>query len=275
MCAGNFLRLKSRTAKDHTVHRSVSSLSMHGVPAFVNLTPLTAFQLPTKGTPGNAYPQLDFAPGNVFIPNRALRGSTRIKSGSLLRNKISKYELHYLQCRDERDVNVLVPMNQPGEFIEILQNPNGNGKLSMRSSEILATQKFPMLVRYVYGEGKPRLTSFSGLLTLLDSFEESSLVGCVINGSVFTLMEVPLSSPLLFQIALNNNDLMHLPLVKLALRVCEARAATFTADLKYKFKFAKRVLQGRHGKEVVYQDDEPTSAMNSARLGLTQTYIYL
>ncbi|XP_076462777.1 uncharacterized protein LOC143295098 [Babylonia areolata] len=272
---GHFLRLRSRTAKDHAVHRSVSSLSSHNVPAFLNLTQLTTFQLPAKGAASsNSYPQLDFAPGNVFLPTRALRGSTRVKSGSLLRSKASRHELHYLHCRDERDVHVLVPMNQPGEFVEILRNPQGNGKLSMTGNEIMASQQFPMLVRYVYGGGKPRLTSFSGLLTLLDSFEEDSLVGCVIDGSAFTLLEIPLSSPLLFQMALNNNDLMHLPLVKKALRVCQARATTFASDLKYKFKFAQRILQGRRGQEA-FKEDEPLSATNSARMGLTQTYIYL
>ena len=127
----------------------MESLTLHGVPAFVNLTQLTTFQLPSPGAQNNAYPQLDFAPGNVFIPDRPVRGSTRVKSGSLLRSNSAKHELHYLRCRDERDVEVLVPMNQPGEFVEILRNPQGNGKLSMLSEEIIATQKFPMVVRYV------------------------------------------------------------------------------------------------------------------------------
>jgi hypothetical protein len=52
------------------------------------------------------------------------------------------------RCRDERDVDVLVPMNQPGEFVEILRNPQSHdGKLSMRSDEIIDTQKFPIVVR--------------------------------------------------------------------------------------------------------------------------------
>ena len=252
----------------------MESLSAHRVPAFLNLTQLTTFQLPAVGSPSNAYPQLDFAPGNVFLPDRPLRGSTRIKSGSLLRSSSTVHELQYLRCRDERDVDVLVPMNQPGEFVEILRNPHGNGKLSMRSDEIIATQKFPMVVRYVYGGGKPRLTSFSGLLTLLDSYEETSLVGCVIDGVTFTLLEIPLSSPLLFQIALNNSDLMHLPLLKQANRVCDTRVATFSTDLKYKFKFALKVLQTGRGSGP-NDDDDPLSATNSARMGVTQTYIYL
>ncbi|XP_076441165.1 uncharacterized protein LOC143280414 [Babylonia areolata] len=271
--AGHFLCLKSRTAKDQAVHRSVESLSAHSVTAFVNLTQLTTFQLPPNTSPSNSYPQLDFAPGNVFIPDRPVRGSTRIKGGLL--SPSNKHELHYLRCRDERDVEVLVPMNQPGEFVEILRNPHGNGKLSMTSSEIVATQKFPMLVRYVYGGAKPRLTAFSGLLTLLDSFEETSLVGCVIDGSSFTLLEIPLSSPLMFQIALNNSDLMHLPLLKQASRVCEFRAANFTSDLKFKFKFAIQVPELSRGPEPSSDDDDPLSATNSTRLGITQTYIYL
>ncbi|KAL8625702.1 hypothetical protein ACOMHN_043977 [Nucella lapillus] len=271
--SGHFLCLKSRTAKDHTVHRSVESLCAQGVPAFLNLTQLATFQLPPPHAPPNTYPQLDFAPGNVFIPDRPVRGSTRIKNGLLSQG--SKHELHYLRCRDERDLQVLVPMNQPGEFVEILRNTQGNGKLSMRSEEIIATHKFPMVVRYVYGEAKPRLTAFSGLLTLLDTYEETSLVGCVIDGASFTLLEIPLSSPLSFQIALNNSDLMQLPILKQASRVCEVRAATFTSDLKFKFKFAIKVPQLSKGFEPSSDDDDPLSATNSTHMGVTQTYIYL
>ena len=95
------------------------------------------------------------------------------------------------------------------------------------------------------------------------------------------LLEIPLSSPLRFQIALNNSDLMQLPVLKQAGRVCEVRAPTFTTDLKFKFKFALKELQlGRElgvvaGPEPSFDEEDPLSATNSTRMGITQTYIYL
>ncbi|GFR93321.1 hypothetical protein ElyMa_000889500 [Elysia marginata] len=281
----HFLRLKSRTVKDNTVHRTVGSLAVNHVPAFVNLTTLNTFQLATNG--GNRYPPLEFAPGNVFIIEKPIRGSTRVKSGggmsnsSLLRrtsanSSISRQELHYLKCRDERNVEILVPMSHPGEFVEVLpsqfNSANGDStKLSMPTEDIISAQKFPLLARYVYGGSRPRLTSFSGLLTMLDSFEETSIVGCVIDGASFTLLEIPQSSPLLFQIALNSHDLFSLPVVRHALRVCETNGSTFARDLKFKFKFAQRILHTGHR----HASDDPPSATNSARMGVTQTYLYL
>ncbi|RUS77602.1 hypothetical protein EGW08_014641, partial [Elysia chlorotica] len=266
----------------NTVHRTVGSLAVNHVPAFVNLTTLNTFQLATNG--GNRYPPLEFAPGNVFIVEKPIRGSTRVNSASssssLFRrpsgNSSMRQELHYLKCRDERNVEILVPMSHPGEFVEVLpsQFNSGNGagnKLSMPTEDIISAQKFPLLARYVYGGGRPRLTSFSGLLTMLDSFEETSVVGCVIDGASFTLLEIPQSSPLLFQIALNSHDLFSLPVVRHALRVCETNGATFASDLKFKFKFAQRILHTGHR----HAPDDPPSATNSARMGVTQTYLYL
>ena len=230
----------------------------------------------------NTYPPLEFAAGNVFLIDRPIRGSVRINkppsSSSLVRrttnsNTIRKQELHYLQCRDERDVSVLLPMNQPGEFVSVLTNPFDKDKLSMRVEDNIATQKFLLLVRYVYGGGRPRLTSFSGLLTLLDSFEESSVVGCVLDGSTFTMMEIPMSSPLVFQVALNSKELFSLPVVKHALRVCAGNSAAYLSDMKFKFKFVQKVVQQVRQDED--EDDQIYSATNSARVGRTQTYVYL
>ena len=44
-------------------------------------------------------------------------------------------------------------------------------KLSVKSSEIIASGQFPLLARFAYGKKYPRLTAFSKLLTLLDSFQ--------------------------------------------------------------------------------------------------------
>jgi hypothetical protein len=63
-----------------------------------------------------------------------------------------------------------------------------------------------MVVRFISSKQKPRLKSFSGLFTLIDSFEESTVIGCTLNPTGYTMFEVPVSSPLSFNLALNNQD---------------------------------------------------------------------
>ena len=44
-------------------------------------------------------------------------------------------------------------------------------KLSVKSSDIISNEKFPLLARFAYGKSYPRLAGFSKLFTLLDSFQ--------------------------------------------------------------------------------------------------------
>ncbi|KAK3089627.1 hypothetical protein FSP39_005179 [Pinctada imbricata] len=277
---GLFLRLQSRTAKDHTCHRTIESLAKHGVKAFLNLSKLTAFQVGRNHTT-NDYIKTDYTPGNVFLIEKVFLGTARVKTESKVLHMKSNsiQQIQYLKCKDEKDTDILIPMSQPGEFIEALPSPLGNGRLSVNAESLIATQKFPIVVRFISGRNRPRLTSFSGLFTLLDSFEETTVFGCILDLHGFTMLEIPVSSPLTFQLALNTTDLYPHPVVKKALRLCDMKAHIFLRELKYKFKFAQRILQ-KSGRRMTPIDDEndpgdPPSAANSARFGVTTTYIYL
>ena len=56
-------------------------------------------------------------------------------------------------------------------MVTVLRNGAHQPKLSVKSSEIIASGQFPLLARFAYGKKPPRLVAFSKLLTLLDSFE--------------------------------------------------------------------------------------------------------
>ncbi|ESO94082.1 hypothetical protein LOTGIDRAFT_239541 [Lottia gigantea] len=274
---GHFLRLNARTARDEIIHNSVESLAKSKATAFVNVNKLTAFQI-GKNQQSNYYPRLEFSPGSVFIVDKMFKGTTRQKVEGVTPDiENPKQELCYLKCRDERNIDILIPLGHPGEFIEVLPNTDEQStKLSMLSSQIITNQKFPQLLRYVYGGTRPRLTSYSGLFTALDSFEETSLIGCVLNSSGYTLVELPLTSPLSFQIALNSNDLLNVPVLKQAWRLCNKQSNSFASDMKFKFKFALRLLESNvQENKMDDDDDDPPSATNSARFGITHSYIYL
>lgn len=284
---GAFLRLRSRTSKDHTSHKVIESLAQHNIKAFLNLTKMSAFQVVSVPNVQTDYPRIDYLPGNVFAIDNIFAGTAKVKQdGKYLHHKHGTVQpVKYLKCRDEKDNHIIIPLTQAGEFVEILPNNlNGSSRMSVSSENLIESQKFPILVRYIRGRFKPRLTSFTGLFTLLDSYEETTIIACVLDRSGFTLIEVPVGSPLTFHLALNFHELQTHPVVKSALKLCDTTASSFGCDLKFKFKFAQRFLQmgSRRVTEADAVDGEdvddpgdPPSARNSAKMGVTATYIYL
>lgn len=278
---GAFLRLRARTSKDHTTHKSVDSLAQSNIKAFLNLTRLVAFRIVNSPNGMGDFPRVDYLPGNVFIIDDVFAGSAKVKQdGKILHHKNSStQQMNYLKCRDDKDNGIVIPLSQAGEFVEILPNDlNSSGRLSVSSQDLIEKQKFPIIVRYIRGRFKPRLTTFTGLFTLLDSYEESTIVGCVLDKSGYTLMELPLSSPLTFHLALNFSELQSHPLVKNALRLCDTTGQNFSRDLKFKFKFAQRFLQVGSKKVPLDDGDDPgesPSARNTGQFGVTTTYIYI
>lgn len=275
---GSFLRLRSRTSKDHTTHKTVESMAQSKIRAFLNLTKLSAFVIAAGGA--GEYPRIDYRPGNVFAIDGIFSGSAKLKQDGkvLVHKNNSSSTTNYLKARDEKDTNIVIPLAAQGEFVEILPNDlNGKGRMSVESSDLIEKQKFPIIVRYIRGRVKPRLTSFTGLLTLLDSYEETTILGCVLDNTGYTLIELPINSPLTFHLALNFSELQSHPIVRNGLKLCDTNGQGFARDLKFKFKFAQRFLQMGAQKIPLDQDDpgESPSARNSAKIGVTTTYLYL
>ncbi|CAC5422164.1 unnamed protein product [Mytilus coruscus] len=264
---GLFLRLQSRTCKDNTCFRSIEAMARNTVRAFLNMTKFTAFRI-GENVATNDYTKVDYTPGSVFIVDSVCTGTSRSRKDIVQQS--------YLKCKDEKDVQILIPFHHPGEFSEVLTN---NNRMSVNSEYLIENQKFPMVVRFISSKQKPRLKSFSGLFTLVDSFEESTVIGCVLNPSGFTMFELPVSSPLSFHLALNNQDMNQHPVVKNALKLCEAKHKLYAKDMKYKFKFSHRIVQlsGKKYSTVPEdgEDDGPKSALDSARFDVATTYLYI
>ncbi|KAK3591239.1 hypothetical protein CHS0354_010604 [Potamilus streckersoni] len=276
---GSFLRMRCRTSKDNSTHKVIATLPQSNVKAFLNLARLMAFCVP-EGKSGSEYSQVDYAPGNVFLVESVYTGTARVKTDSKYLNRKKSFiqDQKYLKCRDEKNNEIIVPMNHQGEFIEVMPNMSGNGRLSVNSENLIDAKQFPTMVRYVYGKRRPRIKPFSGMFTLLDSFEESTIVGCVLDPKGHALFEIPLGSPLTFHLALNLNELSPNAIIKKTIRTCEALAQPFARDLKYKFKFAQRILHASgnsHGPEDPDEIGDPPSARNTAEFGVTTTYIYV
>lgn len=273
---GRFLRLNSRTTKDNNCFKQLEDLVNNQAQAFITMTKLKANVI---GSSPDTKDTVDYGPGNVFLVGRIYLGTTHIQSeGRLLTIRGgSKKQVRYLKCRDEKNTDVLIPLSQTGEFVEVIPNENSHsGQLSVDSDCLIRTAKFPALVRFLSGRRRPRLKTFTGLFTLLDSFDETTLVGCVLDPQGYTMIELPITSTLKFQLALNKSDLATNPVVRKATQLCQENAAEFCMDLKFKFNFGQEITQtsGRPLHESTPREDMQ-SVTNSARFGVTTTHIYV
>ncbi|KAL8598984.1 hypothetical protein ACOMHN_006793 [Nucella lapillus] len=163
-------------------------------------------------------------------------------------------------------------------MVAVQKSADQRPKLSVKSSEMIASQQFPVLARYAYGKRPPRLTAFSKLFTLLDTFEETSIIACVIDGPTVILMELPMTSSLQFQVALNSPDLLKTPRMRNALHVCRTRGQELSRDIKFKLKFTHRVQETsrRTLLEPTKENEKglPRASIRT-RLVVTETYVYI
>lgn len=278
---GHFLRLQSRTTKDKSHVQSLDAIAHDDTPAFLNLSNITSFP---AGRDPRGHSKFIYTVGNVFLvdeppPESAAKAGSGDKSASqsAVSGASSRRSANGLmRCLDERGKVIMVPTNQVGEMVTIQKGPNGSSKLSVMSSEMIAGAKFPLVARFAYAKRRPRLTGFSRLFTLLDSFQETSLVACILDGSaIITLLEIPVSSSLQFQVALNRDDLLAHPRLHNALEVCRGqRGQEFARDIKFKYKFSHRV-QETSRRMMKLKEDDLLSATVRTRLVVTETYIYI
>ena len=116
------------------------------------------------------------------------------------------------------------------------------------------------------------------LTCLFALVQETSILACTIDGPCLTLLELPLSSSLHFQVALNRDELLKVPRLRKALEVCHTRGRELARDIKYKLNFSHRVqetsrrMMQSEGEE---DEDNVASATIRARLVATETYVYI
>ncbi|KAK7100508.1 hypothetical protein V1264_023451 [Littorina saxatilis] len=290
---GNFLRLHSRTTKDKSHVQSLQDIAHDDTPAFLNLSNMTSFPAARSSRDKS---HLIYTAGNVFLVDEPLPettsanaekaasvsaggpglsaslGSSRLKSATSSSSGRSANGL--MRCLDERGLAVMVPTNQVGEMMTIQKSAEHQAKLSVKSSEIIATEQFPLLARFAYGKKQPRLTSFSKLFTLLDSFQETSIIACTIERSSIMLLEIPLASALQFEVALNRDELLTIPRMRNALEACRKQGAELSRDIKYKYKFSHRVQETSRRMMKMKEEDMPSATMRT-RLRITESYVYI
>lgn len=104
--------------------------------------------------------------------------------------------------------------------------------------------------------------------------QETSLIGCAIDGGQMTMLEIPLMSSLQFQVAMNRDELLGQPALDNIFEACHARCPAFARDIKLKYKFAHRVQRGSPRMMKLHEDDLPSATVRT-RLDVTESYVYV
>lgn len=99
-------------------------------------------------------------------------------------------------------------------------------------------------------------------------------MACIIDGPSIMLLELPLSSSLQFQVALNRDELLTIPRMRDALHVCRTRGRELARDIKFKYKFSHRVQETSRRMMKLKEDDLPSATVRT-RLLVTETYVYI
>ncbi|KAK0045468.1 hypothetical protein Bpfe_025074 [Biomphalaria pfeifferi] len=277
---GHFLRLASRTTHDKSTVRSLLHIAHSDIPAFVNFSTIVSFPTPPKNPSSSSNldstgsqisvksgPQvlsdkeIVHKPGCVFV----VRGVTK----GFAKSKRRLHEILLLQCTDESGRDLLIPTDQSGEFVEIQIPPNGDNKLSVLPHQLIAANRYPSLVRFVYGQHAPRLSPTSLMFTLVDTFEEESLIACMLYPNHAMMIELPMTSNLTFQVATNRDEVMELGLPRHASMVLEEKREQFMKDLKLKCKFLHHVSPG------MTPTDELASATVRTRQFINESFFYV
>ncbi|CAG5120065.1 unnamed protein product [Candidula unifasciata] len=301
---GHFLSLQARTTKDRTAVCSLLQIANNPIPAFINLAPVKSFACTdtviNKGSTDNInsdisetsgshvsghvnkssnkhrvhiVPQkcLVHPAGSVFVVSGTAKGTAKVKSRTR--------EVTLLRCSNEEGKDLFIPCDQAGDFLQVEVPSNGSMRLSVLPEDLVSTNRYPQLVRYVYGDHPPRLTPCSKTFTLIDSFEEESLIGCLLYPNHALMIEVPMTSTLNFQVANNHDEVMSMSLPQHALSVVRTREETFIRDLKLKCKFVHLVSSG-FGQPVgraagTDDDDDMPSATMRARQYANEAFFYM
>ncbi|KAH9489420.1 hypothetical protein Btru_037669 [Bulinus truncatus] len=282
---GNFLRLASRTTQDKSAVRTLLNIAQSEVPAFINFTPLVAFTAPPQGSSstnsnlGSTGSQISgrsnkkqgpqvisdkeiiHKPGCVFVVSGVTKGFAKSRQHTR--------EILMLQCTDELGHDLLIPTDQSGEFVEVEIPPTGNNKLSVQPCHLMAANRYPALVRYVYGHHAPRITPSSLMFTLVDNFEEESVIACMLYPNHAMMIEIPMTTSLVFQIATNLDDVLELSLPRHATDVLKVKHEQFMKDLKLKCKFLHHVAPG------MAPSDEMASATVRTRQFINEACFYV
>lgn len=167
----------------------------------------------------------------------------QISSGEILHVKrtdvegsITQPSSKYLVCTDEKEKEMFVPVSQNGKFYKVKNSYEKDGLFQIK--DVIEKQhKLPLKIRHVIGDMPAFTSEYSSYLRCYDIIEESTAVASTMDEEL-VLLELQISTPLKFYLALNEATAKHNTFYSDALQNCESESDDYVRSIKFSFTLA-------------------------------------
>lgn len=213
---------------------------------FLSAKSLSCLSLVTSDKESPSFVRRHIDSGEVFTVRGLYQeeGEQRVQ----IRNVYKEIQNHghaqstpkFLVCTDEKDDHVLIDTSQKGCFYRIFEREeNGRGLLGAEDL-IDKSDKFPLLIRHVFGELPIVTSSYSSVMKCIDVVQEESALAATLLSQSPTLLELQCKSPIRFKICLNEALLKNSESCTEALQMCQTEGNDFLSGIKIAFTIQKQ-----------------------------------
>ncbi|XP_071118269.1 uncharacterized protein [Haliotis cracherodii] len=168
-------------------------------------------------------------PGDVLSVGNVHVTTTKAKK-KMFKKSVSREE-KFLRCTDYADREVLLPFDATGIFYSLKQKRKTEIPI-MHIKDIITDIKLPCIVKLVYGRFPVTPCIFTGMLKLEECHKDPSVIVSSVFNLKNILLEIPVTIPLMFRVAITDKSLIASKGYNNALRQCQEEMETYMRNIK-------------------------------------------
>lgn len=168
-------------------------------------------------------------PGDVLSVGNVHVTTTKAKK-KMFKKSVSREE-KFLRCTDYADREVLLPFEATGMFYALKQKRKTEIPI-MHIKDIITDIKLPCIVKLVYGRFPITPCIFTGMLKLEECHKDPSVIVSSVFNLKNILLEIPVTIPLMFRVAITDKSLIASKGYNNALRQCQDEMETYMRNIK-------------------------------------------
>ncbi|XP_071117574.1 uncharacterized protein [Haliotis cracherodii] len=158
--------------------------------------------------------------------------SRHLCPGDVLKMGVLDGAEKYLHCVDDNDREVLLSVNTEGTFYVCTNKTRPNNTPVMQIKDILLKQKFPCVVKLVYGREPSGEGVFTKIMVLENVQEDTSILSSTLLKPSNTLHELSVDIPNKFRVAVQSKELCQNPGYISALNLFQDKGDMFMRGIK-------------------------------------------
>lgn len=201
--------------------------------AVITMSEATALHLPDSAAISgeDSYEPRPVEPGRIL---KVLQSDLTTRKMHKPRNGFAN-KTRFLKCFSESNDVLLIPYSSTSGFCELpLDGPDSCKFATMK--DVMNRQNFPFRMYLVCGNLPPILDSFTGMMMAQSVISESTVMACTISISDPLLLELKMSSPVRFYLALNDFDIQQREEYLESLHSCKTNADEYLQNMKVAFR---------------------------------------